>query len=77
MHTCQQLGQVHVLLLMRGIAYNLVDAQVAVRAIAQAHRAGRPAQLLQRHALLEVRAHWSGKDVTASCRRTSMATQCC
>lgn len=44
--TREQLGQVLELLLVRGVAHDLVDTQIAVRAVAQGDRARRPAELL-------------------------------
>ena len=46
--------KVAVLLLLASVAADLVDAQVRVRAVAQAHRGRRPAHLLHRDAVLGV-----------------------
>jgi hypothetical protein len=49
-----QLGQILRLLLEAGPAADLVDAQVRVRAVAQADRSGRSADFLARYEMLEI-----------------------
>ncbi len=48
--TCEELGQVLLLLCFAAIADDLVDAQVAVCTIAESNRSRRSAQLLQHQA---------------------------
>ena len=49
-----QLGQEAPLLLLVAVPIDLIDAQIAVRPIRQPHAGARPADLLERHAMLEI-----------------------
>jgi len=54
MLTGNQLGQVFALLRLAAVATNLVHAQVRMRAVGQAHRSGRAADLLHCDHMLEI-----------------------
>ena len=47
MHTCDEVGQVLLLLLLRGISDQLIDAEIAMRTITKTYRPRRPTDLLQ------------------------------
>jgi hypothetical protein len=49
-----QLRQVFLLLRLRAVAPDLVDAQIGMRAVTKPHGSGGPGYLLHRHAMLEI-----------------------